>query len=204
VACRTQIRSLSVPFVALVLGRFQECAAMTKPAVVIVDLQLGMMDGAVIPPFHDVDGMLARTRSILAWARAGGLPVIFVQHNGEEKDVLAPSKPGWAIHPAIAPLPGEPVLNKTVGDAFAETDLAARLEALGTRQVILLGAQTDQCVSATFHGAAARGLEITVVGDTHSTWPYDGETAEQIVARYNGLFRAAGATVVDAAELVGS
>ena len=175
---------------------------MAGPAVVVVDLQLGMMDGAVIPPFHDHEGMIARTRDVLAWARDKGLPVIFIQHNGEAEDVLAPGKPGWAIHPAIAPLAGEPVLNKTVGDAFAETDLAARLEALGTRQVILLGAQTDQCVNATFHGAAARGLEITVVGDTHSTWDWDGETAEQIIDRYNGLFRATGASVVKAAELV--
>jgi nicotinamidase-related amidase len=175
---------------------------MPGPAVVVIDLQLGMMDGAVIPPFHDHEGVIARTKAVLAWARAKGLPVIFIQHNGEEADVLAPGKPGWVIHPAIAPLAGEPVLNKTVGDAFAETDLAGQLEALDTRQVILLGAQTDQCVNATFHGAAARGLEITVVGDTHSTWPYDGETAEQIIERYNGLFRATGATVVKAADLV--
>ncbi len=176
---------------------------MTKPAVIIIDLQLGMMDGAAGPPFHDHRGMIARVQSVLAWARDRGLPVIFIQHNGEADDALAPGKPGWVIHPDIAPIAGEPVLNKTVGDAFAETDLAARLEALGTRQVILLGAQTDQCVNATFHGAAARGLDITVVGDTHSTWDWDGETAEQIITRYNGLFRATGAKVVDAAELVG-
>ena len=177
---------------------------MARPAVVVIDLQLGMMDGAAIAPFHDAGGVIARTQDVLAWARAKGLPVIFIQHNGEAADVLAPGKPGWAIHPAIAPIDGEPVLNKTVGDAFAETDLAKRLEALGTRQVILLGAQTDQCVNATFHGAAARGLDITVVGDTHSTWDWDGETAEQIIARYNGLFRATGARVVDAAALVGT
>ena len=176
---------------------------MTGPAIVVIDLQLGMMDGAAIPPFHDHEGVIARTKAVLAWARADGLPVIFVQHNGEAADLLAPGKPGWAIHPAIAPLAGEPVLNKTVGDAFAETDLAARLQALGTRQVVLLGAQTDECVNATFHGAAARGLDITVVGDTHSTWGSGGESAEQIIDRYNGLFRATGANVVTAAELVG-
>ena len=175
---------------------------MAGPAVIVVDLQLGMMDGAVIPPFHDHEGIIARTKAVLAWARAKGLSVIFIQHSGEEADLLAPGKPGWAIHPAIAPRAGEPVLIKTVGDAFAETDLAARLEALGTRQVILLGAQTDQCVNATFHGAAARGLDITVVGDTHSTWGSGGESAEQIIDRYNGLFRATGASVVTAAELV--
>jgi len=176
---------------------------MAGPAVIVIDLQLGMMDGAAIPAFHDAEGMIARTRNILAWARGEGLPVIYVQHSGEAGDVLAPDRSGWVIHPAIAPLEGEPVLHKTVGDAFAETDLAARLEALGMRRVILLGAQTDQCVNATFQGAAARGLEITVVGDAHSTWDWDGETAPEIIARYNALFRTAGAMVVDAAALVG-
>jgi len=174
---------------------------MAGPAVVVIDLQLGMMDGAAMPPFHDHEGMIARTRSLLAWARTTGLPVIFVQHDGEAGEALAPGQPGWPIHPAIAPIEGEPVLHKTVGDAFAETDLAARLETLGTRQVILLGAQTDQCVNATFKGAVARGLDITVVGDTHSTWDWNGETAEQIIARYNSRFEAEGAKVVKAAEL---
>jgi len=175
---------------------------MAKPAVIVIDLQLGMTSGETLPPFHDHEGVLERTSAILDWARAGGLPVIFIQHNGAPGDILDPNKPGWAIHPAIAPLPGEPVLNKTVGDAFAETGLAERLQELGVGEVILLGAQTDQCVNATFKGAETRGLAITVVGDTHSTWPWDGETAEEIIARYNGQFREAGATVVDAAELV--
>ncbi len=176
---------------------------MAKPAVIVIDLQLGMMSGEGLPPLHGHEALLARTASVLDWARAGDLPVIFIQHNGKPGDILDPAKPGWVIHPAIAPLPGEPVLNKTVGDAFAETGLAERLKALGTDQVILLGAATDQCINATFKGAEARGLAITVVGDTHSTWPWNGETAEAIIARHNGLFRAAGATVVDTAGLVG-
>jgi nicotinamidase-related amidase len=176
---------------------------MAKPAIIVIDLQLGMMSGEGLPPFHDHEGVLRRTSSVLDWARTGGLPVIFIQHNGAPGDILDPAKPGWVIHPAIAPLPGEPVLNKTVGDAFAETDLAERLQALGTDQVILLGAATDQCINATFKGAEARGLAITVVGDTHSTWPWNGESAEQIIERHNGLFRDAGATVVDAGMLVG-
>ena len=175
---------------------------MARPVVIVIDLQLGMMSGEGLPPLHDHVGVLKRTAAILAWARAGGTPVIFIQHTSPPGDLLDPSKPGWVIHPAIAPLADEPVLNKTVGDAFAETDLAERLKALGTNQVILLGAQTDQCVDATFQGATERGLAITVIGDTHSTWPWNGETAEQIIARYNQSFRDAGASVVDAADLV--
>ena len=175
---------------------------MAGPAVVVVDLQLGMMDGVAMPPFHDHKGMIARTRSLLAWARDKGLPVIFIQHNGEADDALAPGKPGWAIHPDIAPIAGEPVLNKTVGDAFAETDLAARLEALGTRQVILLGAQTDECVNATCRGALERGFSVTIAADAHTTVDWNGETAAQIIDRHNRLFAELGARVETVAGLV--
>jgi hypothetical protein len=65
-------------------------------------------------------------------------------------------------------------------------------------------AQTDECVAATTNGALGRGLRVTVVADAHSTWGYGGETADQIIARYNVLFAEAGASVLALAALVGS
>jgi nicotinamidase-related amidase len=171
-------------------------------AVIVIDLQTGMLDGVKFPPLHNHQALLARTAEVLDWARAGGVPVIFIRHNGEEGDALAPGAPGWPIHPAIAPLEGEAVVGKNVGDAFAESDLETRLRDQGVSEVILLGAQTDQCVNATFGGALSRRFDITVVGDTHSTWDWNGETADQIIARHNRSFAEAGARVIDAAELI--
>ncbi len=53
----------------------------------------------------------------------------------------------------------------------------------GTDEVVLLGAQTDECVAATVKGALELGLRVTVVSDAHSTWGIGGETAGQIIAR---------------------
>jgi nicotinamidase-related amidase len=58
-------------------------------------------------------------------------------------------------------------------------------------------------VAATTGGALARGLKVTVVGDAHSTWPWNGETAEEIIDRQNRAFAEAGAKVVTTAELTG-
>ena len=96
------------------------------------------------------------------------------------------------------------MVGKSVGDAFAESDLEARLRDQGVTEVILLGAQTDQCVNATFGGALARRFSITVVGDAHSTWDWNGETADQIIARHNrnSSPRCSARRVIDAAELI--
>jgi nicotinamidase-related amidase len=67
--------------------------------------------------------------------------------------------------------------------------------------VILLGAQTDECVNATCRGALAHGFTVTIVADAHSTMDWNGETADQIIARHNKLFAELGARVETVAGL---
>jgi nicotinamidase-related amidase len=64
-----------------------------------------------------------------------------------------------------------------------------------------LGAQTDQCVAATVMGAIQAGFRVTVVSNAHSTWDLGGETAEQIIARYNAAFTDAGVNLVTTQSL---
>ena len=175
---------------------------MSAPALIIIDLQTAMLDGAQFPPMYDHDALLGRVATLLAAARAGGAPVAFVRHDGGEGHPLARGAPGWPIHPAIAPREGEPIFEKTVGDAFAETELAAWLAEQAAGETVLIGAQTDACVNATFGGAKQRDLAVAVVADAHSTWPSNGETAAQIIARYNAAFAEAGARLVSTDALV--
>lgn len=175
----------------------------TAAAVIVIDLQTGMFDGVAEPPIHDADGLTRRTRAVLAWARSTGCKIAFIRHDGAPADSLAPGKPGWAVWAALGQAADEPTFSKSVGDAFSNPELGAWVSGAGARRVILLGAQTDQCVAATVGGALARGLGVTVVGDAHGTWDWGGETADQIIERHNRQFEAAGATVVTTAQLVG-
>ena len=90
----------------------------------------------------------------------------------------------------------EPTFSKTVGAAFSQPALVDWIAEQGVGEVVLLGAQSDQCVAATVKGGLERGLNVTVVADAHSTWDYGGETADEIVARQNRAFEAAGARLV--------
>jgi nicotinamidase-related amidase len=170
--------------------------------LIVIDLQTGMFDGAAMPPIHDADGLVARVRSLLDWARRGSRKVAFVRHDGSKGEALAPGEPGWAVWAPLGQAAGEPTFGKTVGDAFSNPALAAWVADQKAGGVILAGAQTDECVAATTRGALDRGLKVIVVADAHSTWGYGGETADQIIARYNLSFAEAGAAVVPVAALL--
>ncbi len=172
--------------------------------VIVIDLQTGMFDGVFEAPIHDADALVERTRRVIDWARRSGRKVAFVRHDGAPGDPLAPGKPGWAVWPPLGQAPDEPTFSKSVGDAFSNPALATWVEDQGAKEVVLLGAQTDQCVAATVKGALACGLAVTVVGDAHGTWDWNGETADQIIARHNASFATAGATVIAAEALTGA
>jgi len=175
----------------------------SRTAVLIIDLQTGMMDGAKIPALPDHTQLLEKARALIDWSRAEGHPLIFVRHDGAAGDVLEPGSPGWPLHPALGRREDEPIVSKSVGDAFEETDLAASLRAQGVEALVLAGAQTDECVAATVAGALKHGFKVRVASDAHGTWDWGGETAAQKIARYNVLFAEAGAVVEPTAAVVG-
>ena len=183
---------------------------MTKPApsniaaLIVIDLQVGMFNGSHFPPIRHADALVERSRSVIGWARSTGRPVAFVRHDAAAGEALEPNTPGWPILPDLARAEHEPIFSKRVGDAFSQPALVDWLAQLGVTSVILVGAQTDQCVAATVNGAIGRGLGVTVVGDAHSTWDTGDETADQIIARHNTSFSAAGAEVTTTEALIRS
>ena len=55
------------------------------------------------------------------------------------------------------------------GDSFEATDLEDVLAAAGVGRLVVAGAQTDACIRSTIHGAFARGYDVTLVADAHTT-----------------------------------
>ncbi|MFB9980031.1 isochorismatase family protein [Mesorhizobium kowhaii] len=171
--------------------------------LIVIDLQTGMFDGVHEPPIHEASAIVERARAVIAWARRGGRKVAFVRHDGPAGDPLAPGEPGWPVWPALGQAADEPTFAKSVGDAFSNAALGDWVAGQGAGAVVLLGAQTDFCVAATVKGAMARGLDVTVVSDAHSTLDNAGESARQIIGRHNGEFAEAGVNLVTTKALTG-
>jgi biuret amidohydrolase len=79
--------------------------------------------------------------------------------------LLVRGEPGHSLVDELAPVPGEPVIDKPGFGAFYATDLELILRAAGVTQLFLAGVTTDICVHSTLREAIDRGFDCVTVGD---------------------------------------
>ena len=134
-------------------------------ALVIIDMQVGLLDGA---PKHDLAHVIGRINRLAARVRQRGGKVIWVQHCGPERTEFTPGQPGWQFLPDLQRVDGDLVVAKTLNDAFAASDLQASLQRLGVDRILIAGWATDFCVDATLRSAVSRGYHVIAVSDAQT------------------------------------
>jgi len=130
-------------------------------ALLVVDVQVGVVAHA-----HQRDAVVANIASLVERARQEDVPVVWVQHAREE---LALARDAWRIVPELEPHDDEALVGKNYGDSFEDTNLEEVLQDLGVGRLVVVGAQTDQCIRSMLHGAFARGYDAMLVSDAHTT-----------------------------------
>ena len=160
--------------------------AMPTTALLLIDAQRNMFEPDAVWQGPE---LLARLQELAGRARAAGATVVFVRNNGGPGDPDEAGTPGWAIHPALAPAAGEPIVDKHTPDAFYQTPLAGQLAARGIQRLVIAGLQTEYCVDTTVRRARSLDYEVVLAADAHSTYP-GALPAEQIIAHHNGVLAA--------------
>jgi gluconolactonase len=146
--------------------------------------------GAAAAAHAKSQNALANAKSILAAARAAGMPVIHVQYVVEPgapglklntglfqavKDVKGLARGTWGAAPVkgFEPRKGELVVEKMRMNAFHGTNLAVLLDGLGVDTIVAMGGWTNLSVEHTCRHAADSGLRPVVVTD--ATWTLSDE-----------------------------
>jgi len=150
----------------------------------------------------------AHTAALLAAWRASSRPVVHVQHLSREADSpYRPGQPGCDFKEALAPGPGEILVQKQTNNAFIDTGLEAALRDRGVGTVVIAGVLLHNSVDATVRMAGNLGFETWLVADatasvdvvdlTGRRWP-----AEDVHALSLAVLNREYARVVSAAEVL--
>lgn len=164
-------------------------ARLSQAVVVVIDAQQEYVDGLL--KLANADPALDEIGRLLERARSLRTPVIHIVHHAKAGKVFVPGSRGVDIVAPAAPAPGEPVLTKSLPNAFASTDLADRVHALHRPAIIAVGFMTHMCVEATARGAIDLGLSATVIASATATRdladPLSGETIAAADVQRNAL-----------------
>ena len=150
-------------------------------ALTVIDVQNGVVGDA-----HERDRVVANIATLVDRARTRGTPVVWVLHSHPEH--LPRDSDAWQLVPELAIADGERVVHKTYPDSFEETDLEDVLATLGAGRLVVAGAQTDECIRSTLHGAVVRGYDATLVSDAHTTedlTEWGAPPPDQVIAHTN-------------------
>ncbi|MFZ0492637.1 MAG: cysteine hydrolase family protein [Acidimicrobiia bacterium] len=149
-------------------------------ALLVIDVQNGVVEGA-----YNRDGVIANIDTLVDKARSEDVPVVWIQHSSDE---LQKGSDAWAYVPELVRRDSEPLVHKTYGDSFEDTDLEEVLAERGVGRLVVTGAQTDACVRSTIHGGLVRGYDVTLVGDAHTTedlTEWGAPPPDQVIAHTN-------------------
>jgi nicotinamidase-related amidase len=133
-------------------------------ALILIDVQQAFLDHR----FGERNNPQAEkniARLLYTW-RAASRRIFHVAHDSlEAGSLLHPGRPGNAIQPVAAPLPGEPIYRKQVNSAFIGTNLEKDLREAAIGTLIIVGLTTNHCVSTSVRMAGNLGFKTYVVSD---------------------------------------
>jgi nicotinamidase-related amidase len=149
---------------------------MDATVLLVMDIQRGIVERIAD------DGYLPRLSRAIEAARAADIPVVYVAvgFRPGHPEVSASNRtfsaaaasgrftegdPGAEIHPAVAPLPGDPVVIKRRVSAFSGSDLEVLLRGLGAGTLVLSGIATSGVVLSTLRQAADLDYRLIVLAD---------------------------------------
>lgn len=161
---------------------------MTKKALLMLDYQVGLCeDGPHLkaPPLQAQiaeRGVLATAERVLGQAREAGVLVVHVRlafdpsyklrtnrlprfDPYESNRVMLADSPEAQIVKALAPVDGEPVIDKGCVNPFIGTALRDLLAAEGVTEVVLGGVATNLVTESAARHASDSGLQVTIVED---------------------------------------
>ena len=155
-------------------------ASLADSTLVMIDCQNTYTRGVM--ELEGVQAALDEAEVLLDRARTAGIPIMHIMHNAGPGSPYDLDDEIGQIVGRVAPRDGEAVIVKAYPNAFAGTDLDARLSAGPGRDLILAGFMTHMCVNSTARGGFSLGYRPAVVAGATATRALPGTDGQVVPA----------------------
>ena len=154
-------------------------------ALIVVDMQVGMLDGA---PKLDLQDVIARINALSGKVRSEGGTVIWIRHCGDTGSGFERHTPGWELLPDLIRRREDLVVEKTLNDPYIGTSLGDALAQIRPDRVVITGWATDFCVDATVRSTVSRDHHVVAVSDAHTVSDRPHLPAAAVIAHHNWVW----------------
>ncbi|MGG2065269.1 cysteine hydrolase family protein [Bacillus sp. S14(2024)] len=138
--------------------------------LVLIDIQNDYFPGGRFE-LHEPLRAARNAKKVLDFFRKMNLPVFHVQHISvkEGATFFLPNTEGVKIHPYVAPLDNEYVVQKNYPNSFRRTNLLELLQREGIEHLVVCGMMTHMCIDTTVRAASDLEFGCTVIEDACTT-----------------------------------
>ncbi|MFK8139320.1 MAG: isochorismatase family protein [Bdellovibrionales bacterium] len=179
---------------------------MSKPVLIVIDVQLGAFDGEKMAPLSDAQIFLENVEILQIYFREQGYPVIFIQDSGCPGGAFESGTSHWEIHPKVAPSSTEKVFHKQSSSGFEGTNINNYLKGLGVENLVLCGLHSEHCFTNTAISALGHDYNVIIASDAHSTKINQNQNQNQnpknIVTKQNKILQENGGVVLPTQEVL--
>lgn len=153
-----------------------------KQTLLIIDAQQELIDGSQEESaVFNKEKLIGNINVVIEKARNANVPIVFVR----DLDVGGGKGKGFEVHDEINVPLNAKIFDKKATNSFHGTGLLEHLQSQEIEHVVIMGCATQYCIDTAVRTATISGMDVTLVGDGHSTTDSEVLSAEQIIKHHN-------------------
>lgn len=148
-------------------------ATQPRRALILIDIQNEYVTGNLPIEYPPLDISLPNIAKAIHTAQAAGIPLVVVQQMAPSTSpIFAEGSHGWQLHPVVAAISPDLLVQKNLPSALAETGLGEWLRQHQINTLVVAGYMTQNCNESTIRQAAHEGWEVEYLHDAAGSPSY--------------------------------
>ncbi|RFU62294.1 isochorismatase family protein [Bacillus sp. V59.32b] len=155
-----------------------------KQAVLIIDVQQELVDGNnEEKSVYKKEALLDHVNLVINKALESRALIVFMR----DTDVADGKGSGFQIHPKVKVPATAKIFDKAATNSFYGTPLMGFLKDNEIEHLVIMGCKTEHCIDTAVRTATVNHLDVTLVGDGHSTTDSSTLSADKIISHHNEI-----------------